>query len=90
MTSRSEVQKSFEAALKAVACPNCDERYTDAAVTWCNGWIEGRQDLLQEIRGQERDGQVCICCELCGAKSSINIFTWAATLNSTDVNDASS
>jgi hypothetical protein len=80
MTSRAEVQTLFEASLKKIACPNCGLQYTDHAVAWCNGWMDGRQDLMREIGGQERDGPVSIRCELCDAKSSINYFSKVATL----------
>jgi hypothetical protein len=84
MTSKSEVEAAFNTALKQIACPNCGLEYTDHAVSWCNGWIEGRHDLLLEMGRNERDGPIKLRCELCGAKAQINYFTSVATLISAE------
>lgn len=72
------IEKAFEAALRSTPCPACREPYTDSAVRWCNGWMEGRRNLMEEIGGDERDGPVYIRCEWCGVKANFNIFTKVA------------
>lgn len=79
MTTAEEVQAAFDAMLKSIACPSCDEPYSDAAVQWCNAWIEGRHDLLVEMNTTERDGLVKIRCELCDGKAWIDYFKKVAT-----------
>jgi uncharacterized C2H2 Zn-finger protein len=78
MTSPQELQAAFETLLRSIACPSCGELYSDGAVQWCNGWIQGRHDLLLEINSTERDGPVRIRCERCGAKASIDYFKQTA------------
>jgi hypothetical protein len=80
MTNRDEVDAAFAAMLKAIPCPSCGAQFTDAAVQWCDAWIEGRHDLLREMNTTERDGPVKIRCERCGTRASVDIFRRAATV----------
>ena len=80
MTNASQVQAAFAAMLQSLACPACGQNYSDAAVQWCFGYIDGRHDMLVEEGESERDGPVKIRCAYCQARASINYFERKASL----------
>jgi len=80
MSNASEVQATFAAMLLSLACPACGQHYTDTAVQWCFGYMDGRHDMLVEAGGSERDGLVKIRCANCQARASVNYFARAASL----------
>jgi hypothetical protein len=79
MTNVDEPRTAFDALLKSIACPSCGELYSDSSVQWCNAWIEGRHDLLDEMNTTERDGPVKILCMRCGGKALVDYFKRLAT-----------
>ena len=72
--SREEIFKAFREKAKTLRCPHCDTEYTDVAVDWCDAWLEGRRDTLEELRFDERDGPIKFKCELCGGTAWSNAF----------------
>jgi uncharacterized C2H2 Zn-finger protein len=72
--TREEIAKAFREKAKTLRCPHCDTLYTDAAVDWCDAWLEGRQDTLDELRLAERDGPIKFKCELCNGTAWSNAF----------------
>ncbi len=80
MTSASDINKAFTAMLKALACPSCDQHYSEAAVQWCFGYIDGRHDMLVEVGGNERHGPVKIRCMNCQKNASVDYFRKTVSL----------
>lgn len=80
MTNASEVHAAFAAMLMSLTCPACGRHYSDAAVQWCLGYMDGRHDMLVEIGGAERDGPDKIRCANCEARASVNYFGRTASL----------
>lgn len=72
--SAAEVREAFLDRLKTLRCPHCDAQYTDRAVAWCEGWLEGRRDALREFNRQERDGPIKLECEVCAGRATTNPF----------------
>lgn len=72
--SPEEVRQAFRDRLKTLRCPHCDAPYTDSAVAWCEGWLQGRRDALRDLNRQERDGPIKLKCEACAGQATTNAF----------------
>ena len=72
--SVDDVTRAFNDRLKALACPHCKAIYTDYAVNWCDGWLEGGRDAMRELGVPERDGPIKLKCEACGGLAVTNAF----------------
>lgn len=72
--SAEEIRREFNVKLKTLACPHCNEPYTDYAVDWAHAYLEGRRDALNDLSRTERDGPIKLKCELCGGQAFTNAF----------------
>ena len=74
MPSQQECRQLLLEKVEQLACPECEEHYTEFALHWGEAYVQGRLDAMDELGREERNDTMKIKCELCGTVVLLNLL----------------